>query len=296
MGERLRTITPVAPYDIGIVREFLTIVDGEEPSPQRRTLLRGWMMEGSAPVVVRLEDVGTSTRPSLEVELLEGDPARWSEIEATLRRSLSLDVDTSELDLLAADDPPFRALLESTRGYHQACTPTPFEAAAWSILTQHTFESVARAARTRLFEALGRSVEADGRLVHCFPDPGTVLANARVIRNILPRRRHAEFLLAAAETFREELVEREVAWMDPADVRALLRAIPGIGPWSCAFISLRGYGFLDELPMIGPAFVRRASAVYGRPLSSRDIRAIAAQYDPIPGAWFHRIMAFAPTS
>lgn len=293
-------LSPTPPYDLAKAREFMTSSDGVEPSPNRRTLIRSWVQpatdprQASEPVAVRIEDVGTVTHPQLEAELVVGDERRWPQIEQVLRRSLSLDFDVAPIVAAAADDPPFRTLLEQSRGYHQVCFPTPFEAAAWAILTQQTFRTLARANWRRLVEALGARVVVDGREVDCFPDARTVASRGVDLRTLLPRRRQAEYLLNAAETFCEELADPDAQWLDTYELESLLRAVPGLGPWSAELVLIRGFGQVDELHLVGPALRKAASALYGERLTDRQVLQRAQRYAAAPGYWAHLIRAFGP--
>jgi DNA-3-methyladenine glycosylase II len=72
-----------------------------------------------------------------------------------------------------------------------------------------------------------------------------------------------------------------------------LQALPGIGPWSVAFIMLRGFGRADTPLPLGTAqafdreLLQAGRTVYGADLSEERLAEIAARYGAERGSWGH---------
>lgn len=202
---------------------------------------------------------------------------------------LSLNDDLRPLYALAAQDTVFAPIVQQLHGYHQVKFLTPFENAAWAILTQRNTMAIARTLKARLTERYGATVTLDGLDYPAFP---TAIAIAQAdpgeLYDMLPNLRRAEYLQAVAQSFGAA----DEAWLRHgpiAEVEAWLHNINGIGRWSAGFILLRGLGRTELFP---PDEKKLAAAVAkhynaGQPLPERAIRAIAAQYGEYQGYWAH---------
>ncbi len=176
-------------------------------------------------------------------------------------RILSVDVDGAGLAEVGSRDPVVAALVERFPGRRPVCFGSPYEAAAWAVLSQRTSMRQAAAVKRQLSDDLGEAVAADGRHLTAFPAPA-VLAEAADLPGVSGRR--AERLRAVAQATLQGL-------LDPGSLRALeadealqqLQEVPGIGPFSAALVLGRGAGHPDLAPpSIAPA--RRAVAeAYG---------------------------------
>jgi DNA-3-methyladenine glycosylase II len=216
--------------------------------------------------------------------------------EAALRRLgdwLGAEDDLGPFYALAEADPPFRAVVRRLYGYHQLRFFTPFENTCWAILGQRTPIGVARAAKRRLMERYGGAVEVDGQTLLAFPEPDDLAAaSPEELAELVGTERKAERLLAIARAF---------ATADPAALRGMptdqlgrwLQELPGIGPWSVAFILLRGFGRSDAPLPLGTAetfdreLLGAARAIYGPSETVEQLRAIAERYGAWRGYWGH---------
>ena len=114
-----------------------------------------------------------ATNGPVAVELAgEGDP---DDLRAQVERILSLDADASAFPDVLAADPVAAEATADLAGLRPVLFPTPYEAAAWAVLSARQLLAQASAIRARLVEELGETVAVDGRELRTFPPPGNLL-------------------------------------------------------------------------------------------------------------------------
>src|SRR5215469_13773957 len=84
---------------------------------------------------------------------------------------LSLDDDLSPFYERARSDRSFAPIIELGHGFHQVKFGTPFESAAWAVLTQRMAVRLARRVKERITERFGTSIERNGITYRAFPSP-----------------------------------------------------------------------------------------------------------------------------
>ena len=157
--------------------------------------------------------------------------------------------------LIGFDDQPhtFRPvdrLLAALHRHHPGLrlgrTALVFQALLPTILEQKVPGVEAYASYARLVRALGEPAPGDTGLI-VPPEPARLLATPywAVHRFGIERRRFAVIQTAAARARRLEATVD----MDPAHARQLLMALPGIGPWSAAEVSVVAYGDRDAVSL-----------------------------------------------
>ena len=189
----------------------------------------------------------------------------------------------------AEGDPAFAPVARRLRGYHQVKFLTPFENAAWAVLTQRNTMPIARNLKRALVERYGARLEVAGQSYWAFPEAWMLAqADPGTLYDLLPTLRRAEYLQAVAIAF-SGADEQWLRSAPYADVLAWLRAIKGIGAWSASFILLRGLGRTEQLPSGEARLSATASKLYGqgRKLGEQSIRDIASRYGPYQGYWAH---------
>jgi len=206
---------------------------------------------------------------------------------------LGVDDDLGPFYAAARDDRPFWALVERVYGYHQVRFFTPFENACWAILGQRTPFAAARAAKRRLVERYGDTVEIEGQMILAFPEPADLAGAERdALATIVSSERKADRLLAIARAFAER-GDAALSGMSTEALGAWLQALPGIGPWSVVFILLRGFGRADAALPLGTTetfdreLLQAGRAVYGASVTADDLATLAARYGPYQGWWGH---------
>ncbi|MFC4454817.1 hypothetical protein [Deinococcus sonorensis] len=293
-------LRPAPPFDfaqtLGFLRGF-TPTSGEQALGEQ-TLSKAVRLQGRT-VAFHVRSVGTVDAPDLACELSADQPLTSHQERLALERVrffLSLDEDLRSFYRLARQDEAFQPLLRRLYGYHQVKFLTPFENACWAVLTQRTPAPVARAAKRRLVEAYGGSVTtAHGRL-WAFPEPADLAdVGAPDLGALVGNARKGEALAAVTNAF----LQVDKGWLrsaPSAEVHAWLLGIRGLGPWSAAFVLLRGLGRMDSVLLDDPQTVlarellAAATRVYG-PVSVQVLQARAEAYGVWQGYWAHYLRA-----
>lgn len=151
-------------------------------------------------------------------------------------RFLSLDVDARGWPDVARRDPIIADAQQQLPGLRPCGFHSPYEAAAWSVLSQRV--RIVQAARLR--DDLVLRHGDDG----AFPAP-------RVLRDLdldLPGRK-AEYLRAVADAALDGLLDgAALRSLDPDDAVAMVQQVKGLGPFAAELVVVRGANAPDALP------------------------------------------------
>jgi DNA-3-methyladenine glycosylase II len=159
-------------------------------------------------------------------------------------RIFSLDHDGSGFGDLARKDPALGPILAAFPGLRPVCFTSPYECAAWAVMSQRISMRQAAAIQNRLISRYGTRLEvADGE-AWAFPTPG-VLAGLTEFAGLAPVK--VERLRGVAAAALDGLLDAErLRALGPVEAPAALRTIPGIGLFWSSGIYLRGCGIADE--------------------------------------------------
>ena len=220
--------------------------------------------------------------PASEVELEIGsaEPDELDRLVSAARRLLDLDVDPLVIDAALARDPVLRPLVAASPGRRVPGAFDGFASTVLAILAQGVTLASARTLAGRIARRHGRPVDlGDPAIDRRFPEPA-VLAEADLADVGLTGRRAATIRALAGAVADGRLD------LDPsADHRPALEAlstIPGIGPWTTAYVALRVFGDRDACPP-GDAAVRAAFRRLGLPADPASIAARAEAWRPWRG-------------
>ncbi|GIG36848.1 AlkA N-terminal domain-containing protein [Cellulomonas pakistanensis] len=206
---------------------------------------------------------------------------------ARVRRLLDLDADPAAVDAALSADPALAPLVAATPGTRVPGTVDPAELVVRAIVGQQISVAAARGHLGRLAAVAGSPVASSiAGLERLFPTPAQVLAAvpppvagadpdpARPLR--LPGRQVGAVLAAAAALADGTLPAHVGA--DPRRLRDGLVALPGVGPWTAAYVAMRVLGDPDAWLAGDVALVAGARA--------------AGALDPdLPRAAAHRALA-----
>lgn len=200
-------------------------------------------------------------------------------VSAQVARILSVDVDGRGFDELARRDPVVGALAAAAPGLRPPQFCSPYEAAAWSIISARRSGAQAERVRGRLSAEHGTRFEAAGRVDHAFPTPTQLLGVADVpglAAAAIPR------LHAVAEAARAgELDISRLLALDPEEARLDVQRLPGIGPFYSGLIVYRALGLPDVLPLIEPRSRAALERAHGLgPCSDAEFTALAQAWRP----------------
>src|SRR5690242_3183649 len=199
-------LTPAAPFDFEQSLDFLGMflpTRGEQ-TVAPRTLTKAVMIS-EQPVVFRVAGTGSADAPRLEYTLFAEapiTPAVQAEAADRIGFYLSLDDDLRPFYAIGEADPAFAPVVQQLYGYHQVKFLTPFENAAWAILSQRNPMQVAQKQKQALAVRFGGTLTVDGVPYTAFPTPAQLAAvPPATLREVVGNERRAEYLAAAARAF-----------------------------------------------------------------------------------------------
>ena len=206
---------------------------------------------GHAVLAFPLDRTFEPTAVALRCELgaLRGTFSGPTDADAVARqvaRVFSLDADGSGYPEVGRRDPAIQRLMEQLPGLRPVCFTSPYETAAWAIISQRISARQAAVVKERLIATHGRRLEVAGREAGCFPEPERLLTITEVPGLSRQKVDRLRGVAQAALDGRLE-AERLRALGDQAGPESLL-AIPGIGPFWSQGIYLRGCGIQDVFP------------------------------------------------
>ena len=177
---------------------------------------------------------------AVHAELTGQPPAqltRWAARD--LEQMLCLDVDGTDFAALGRRDHVLWALQQRFPGLRPVLFYTPYEAAAWTIISQRIRMTQAATIKARLADQLGEH--------GAFPAPAR-LAQLTAPQRGLTSRKIDQLQSLAAAAQNGALSRQQLRAMTYEDGLRHLRQFPGIGPFSAELILIRGVGQPDALP------------------------------------------------
>ena len=240
------TLEPRGPFTLSSAARFIAgwppgQGDVDDDQVQLRFLVDDW----SGPAHVVLTQDGDVVRGSVAADNEERAIAQAARI-------VSLDHDGTGYAQVGERDPVVGEL-QRTSGYlRPVLFHSPYEAAAWSIISARTRHAQA----VKIRDSLSRN--------GTFPAPEKLLrlrAQLGLPEGKLPR------LHAVAEAALEGRLDREpLLSAEPEQALAQLQELPGIGPFYAGLILLRAVGTTD-VPAAGePRLKKAVEKRYGKPL------------------------------
>jgi len=246
------TIQPRGPYSLAHTAarftRFPEVVDRFDGTTYRRLIL-----VGPSPILVEVRQVGSVTRPALEVTLQGRAPVSAAARQAALElvgTALGAGLDVRPYYRAFRNDALLGELLRSFRGLRIAGCPSLWEATVTAVLSQQVNLVFAYDVRRELALAFGGRARFAGETYVAFP---TVRRFSRLSESELRRFRlsgaKADTLLRLAEEFASgHLSEHEIRSLSDEKAIARLTAIKGVGRWTAEIALLRGQGRPDIFP------------------------------------------------
>lgn len=233
MTTHTTTLGVVGPWSLATSRKFW---EGFSPNA-----LAQQGDEGSLDAVFRVEHDWSRAQVSVEQHganaklILRGD----GDLDAAatqVSRFLSLDVDAREWPRVGERDPVIARAQANLPGLRPCGFYSPYEAAAWSVLSQRI--RIVQAAKLR--DDIVHNHGEDG----AFPAP----ARLRTLDLDLPGRK-SEYLRAVAESALEGRLDGAALRAMPADAAmAQVRETKGLGPFAAELVVIRGANAPDVAP------------------------------------------------
>ena len=248
------TIVPRGPFSLERAAGFgFGPTTGAAPGDLMRLAFPVDDFAGHAGVVLHQDAAGVHA----EVEG-EGD---LDAVRAQVARTLSLDHDGEAWLEVGRRDPVVARLQAEYAGLRPVLFGSPYEAAAWSIVSARRQTRQSAAVRRRLGEEHGRVFTLAGEELAAFPLPAALLEldAFRGLDGGKVERLHA----VARAALDGRLDPERLRAMDPDAALADLRTLPGIGPFYAGLIVVRALGLADVLPAGEPRVLAAAAHHYG---------------------------------
>lgn len=201
-------------------------------------------------------------------------------VRAQVARILSLDHDGQQSQEVGERDPVIAGLQAAHPGLRPVLFNSPYEAAAWSIISARRPRRQAAESLRRLSGELGQTFELAGQRLAAFPLPERLLELETTpglsAQKVTRLRAVAEAAVAG------RLHPERLRAVEPEAAMAELRALPGIGPFYAGLIVVRATGLADVLPVSELRSRSYAAHYYGleRPPDQEAFTALAEAWRP----------------
>ncbi len=196
------------------------------------------------------------------------------------RQLLDLDADPVAVLEALRPDPLLGPLVAADPGRRVPGATDGFELAVRAIIGQQVSVPGARTIAGRLVVAAGEALpEPVGGITHLFPTPGALMALADDLPaafSMPAGRRRA--LVALAQAVDQGTVVIDPG-SEPSELRASLVALPGIGPWTAEYVTMRALRHPDAF-MPTDLGIRRAARTLGLPDDPARLSALAEEWRP----------------
>ena len=249
-------LTPKGPFDLRLLAGFgfgPTTGRREPAEPAMRLAFCLDDLNGHAGAVLRQGDDGIVRGETHG----DGEPAS---VAAQLSRILSLDHDGEAWLGVGRRDPVIGRLQRRFPGLRPPLFHSPYEAAAWAIISARRPARQAAAVRTEISQRLGRTFDLEGERLAAFPTPRRLLEVEPT--QGLPDMK-VERLRAVAEAALEGRLDAgHLRGLAPDDALARLQQLPGIGPFYATLILVRSTGHADVLATGEPRVLACAAHYY----------------------------------
>ncbi len=272
------TIEPKGPFSL---EEAATFGFGQrEAAPYDGVMRLAFCLDGyrrHAGAEVRQDERGVHLT-------ITGDDDDDLDVDAVRRqvaRALSLDHDGDEFTAIGERDPVIKRLQAGAPGLRPPLFYSPYEAAAWSVLSARRSATQAAGVRRRLSEAHGATFTLAGETLAALPTPAQLLDVRHFpgLDETRLRRLHG----VATAAFDGRLDAARFRAIGPDEAMAELRTLDGIGPFYSSLIVVRGTGFADVLPTNEPRLLGLVARLYGLPgpPSPEQLISIAENWRPL---------------
>jgi DNA-3-methyladenine glycosylase II len=207
-----------------------------------------------------------------------GNPhAAWRQV----LRILSLVRPAGSWPAVGAGDPVIGQLQEEYPGLRPVLLSSPYEAAAWSIISARRYSGQATAVWNQLSDALGRTFTVAGQDIRAFPLPHRLL-KAESLSNVSPERLHWLHTVARA-ALDGAITPPRLRGMDTEQALAHLQQLPGLGPTYATLVLVRAAGVADAIPAGDPRLPGYVAYFYGartEPVPREELELIAEDWRP----------------
>jgi DNA-3-methyladenine glycosylase II len=270
---RAFTIVPEGPFSL---REAATFGFGQRLETTWDGVMRlAFCVDGYA------EQAGVEVRQDVRgVHCVVAGDADLDAVRRQVERVLSLDYDGAAFARVGDRDPVIARLFGAAPGLRPPLFYSPYEAAAWAVLSVRRVPKQMAEVRRRLSEAHGATFELAGERVAAFPTPDQLLvvdAFPGISADRLTR------MHGVARAALDGLLDvSRIHELGPEAALADLQRINGIGPFYSALIVIRASGVADVLPRDEQKALALVGELYGlgAPATIEQLSEIAEAWRP----------------
>jgi DNA-3-methyladenine glycosylase II len=224
----------------------------------------------------------TERRDGAVTAAIESDADQDAVLRQVLR-ILSLDHPGGPWAAIGERDPVIGALQRAHDWLRPVLFHSPYEAAAWSIISARRYRAQAAAVRARICAELGATPSVAGEEVPAFPLPERLLTAASLPGMAANR---VTWLRAVARAALDgQLDAARLAAMPPDEALADLRKLPGIGPANATLILLRATGVTDVLTFAEPRLPGYVAHYYGPHYDTAPPAASREEIERVAEGW-----------
>lgn len=201
-------------------------------------------------------------------------------VHTQVARILSLDIDGSGFYEVGERDPVVGRLQARYPGLRPVCFYSPYEAAAWSLISNRIRITQAARIKAQMARELGPIVEIHGEREHAFPGPSRLMQLQKAPGLSL---RKVEYLRRLAhEALKGDLDASSLRSLPVEEALDRLKRLAGVGDFSAELILLRGAGEPDYLPTHEPRLARAVALTYGQDRSpeARELEEMSELWRP----------------
>ena len=249
------TITPSGPFSL---REAAMFRFGQRHAEDFNGVMRlAFCVDGyheQVGVEVRQDDGGVHC-------VVSGRVSSVDEVRAQVARVLSLDHDGLAFAEVGRRDPVIGRLQLLAPGLRPPLFYSPYEAAAWSVLSARRPARQMAEVRARLSATHGSTFDVAGQRMAALPTPEQLL---RVLEFPgIPQVKMDRLHDVARAALGGQLDVHRLAAMAPEEAMRDVQRINGIGPFYSALIVIRACGLTDVLPVNEPKALEMTRQLYG---------------------------------
>lgn len=258
----LREIIPRGPFSLKAAAEFGFGPNAGRPPVYDGAMRLAFALDGGSGYVGAVLRQAEPDGP-IAAELVLRDAAEPRAALAQLARVVSLDHDGEAFMEVGERDPVIGALQRAHPGQRPVLFHSPYECAAWSIISARRHGAQAARVRAAISERLGATFELAGERRHAFPQPDRLLELADDAPGLDPEKvaRLRGVALAAAEG---RLDVEHLQAIGSRQSYEEVQQLKGIGPFYAGLVVLRASGFADAvLPVAEARGLRHTAHFYG---------------------------------
>jgi AraC family transcriptional regulator, regulatory protein of adaptative response / DNA-3-methyladenine glycosylase II len=252
-------------------------IESFDGSAYRRSLRLPY---GQGVVTLNVDRFDDATSTHVDVSLRLTDFRDLTSAVSRCRQLLDLDADPVAVADALGGDPLLGPLVTKDPGRRVPGATDEFELAVRAVIGQQVSVAGARTVAARLVAAAGEPLdEPDGDLTHLFPTPGALLELAERDPGAfaMPAGRRRALVALARSVHEGDLVMDPGS--DPAELRASLQSLPGVGPWTAQYVAMRALRDPDAF-LESDLGVRRALERLDGPVDRVAVMALADAWRP----------------